>query len=237
MLKISNLFVSVEKKQILNGINLEIPSGEIHILMGPNGAGKSSLAMALAGHPLYKQQTNKDTKLQCDEKDITELTPDQRSKAGLFVSFQNPPAIPGVRLPRFLHLAKGGDFLTFYQLLKKRASELKLSDDFLKRSLNEDFSGGEKKKIELLQAMILQTKYLIFDEIDTGLDVDALKLVAKKINELKKTSGILLITHYQRLLKYLDFDKVWVIKEGKIIASGNKELAERIEKDGYTEIR
>ncbi len=235
MLQIKNLYVSVEEKPILNGISLEIPQNQIHILMGPNGAGKSSLAMALAGHPLYNFQFS-NTNFQLDGKDMTELTVDQKAKAGLFVSFQNPPAIPGVRLTNFLHLAKGGDFSSFYKLLKEKVKELKLTDEFLKRSLNEDFSGGEKKKIELLQAMILQPKYIIFDEIDTGLDVDALKLVAKKINILKKTSGILLITHALRLLKYLSFDKVWIIKKGKIVANGGKELANKIEKDGYANI-
>lgn len=245
MLKINNLFVSVEGKQILNGVSFEVKPKEIHVLMGPNGAGKSSLAMALAGHPLYKFEIRfsarnllkaSNSKFEIDGKDMKNLTPDQRAKAGLFVSFQVPPAIPGVKLTNMLHLAKGGDFSVFYQNLKEKLSELKLDTEFLSRSLNEDFSGGEKKKMEILQALILQPKYIIFDEIDTGLDVDSLQLVAQKIKELSKKSGVLIITHYQRLLQYLTPDKVWIMKAGKIVLSGGAELARQIEKKGYENI-
>lgn len=234
MLKISNLSVLVENKKIINGISLEIKPGEIHALMGPNGAGKTSLVYALVGHPAYKVTAGQ---IKIDGKNIVKLRPDQRAKLGIFLSFQNPPAIPGVGAANFLNLASGSkNFSEFYTNLKETASSLHLEEEFLRRSLNEDFSGGEKKKMELLQALILQPRFVIFDEIDTGLDVDALKLVAQKIKLIARQSGVLLITHYQRLLHYLVPDKVWVLKKGKIVTSGGPQLALKIEKEGYEHV-
>lgn len=234
MLQVDNLSVSVEGKQILRGVSLEIKPGEIHALMGPNGAGKSSLTMALIGHPRYKVVAGKIT---VDGKNINKLKTHQRAKAGIFLSFQSPPAIPGVGAANFLNLASGRkNFAEFYQDLKDLAKDLHLEEEFLRRPLNEDFSGGEKKKMELLQALILKPKFVILDEIDTGLDIDALKLVAKKIKILSKQSGILLITHYQRLLHYVVPDKVWVLKKGKMVTSGGAKLALKIEKEGYEHV-
>jgi len=235
MLRIDGLKVAVGGHQILNGVTLEIKPGQVHALMGPNGAGKTSLVYALIGHPAYKITGGQIT---IDNKDITKLKPNERAKRGLFLSFQNPPSIPGVGVASFLHLAKGHqDFSQFYRELKRTTLDLHLEEEFLHRSLNEDFSGGEKKKMELLQALTLKPKFVIFDEIDTGLDIDALKLVAEKINFLKDGRGILLITHYQRILRYLTPDRVWVMKEGKIVVSGGEELVKEIEEKGYEKLK
>jgi Fe-S cluster assembly ATP-binding protein len=232
MLKISQLSVSVNGRPILQDIDLTVKPAEIGVLMGPNGSGKSSLAMALAGHPRYKIDKGK---IEIDAKDITNLEPEERVKLGLFFSFQNPPAISGVNVLQILRLAKPkSDFSAFIDQLERFSQEVHLGKDLFERPLNEDFSGGEKKKMELFQALYLQPKFLILDEIDTGLDIDALRLVAEKINGLvKKGAGVLLITHYQRILRYLKPKSVYVLKKGRIIKKGGPELAQLIEEKGY----
>ena len=240
MLEISNLHVSSENKPILNGVSLKVKPGEIHVLMGPNGSGKSSLSLALMGHPRY-QVTKGSIKI--DGKDITSLTPDKRAKAGLFLAMQYPIAVPGVSVANFLRTSiknlKGqANTPEFVKNLKAEMSQLKIDESFASRAINDGFSGGEKKKMEVLQLSILQPKYPVLDETDSGLDVDALKLVAEGI---KKASGprlgILLITHYQRILRYIKPDFVHILVDGQIAKSGTHKLAEEIEKKGYQLIK
>ncbi|MEM4397440.1 MAG: Fe-S cluster assembly ATPase SufC [Candidatus Woesearchaeota archaeon] len=235
---IKDLYVEVDNKEILKGINLEIKENETTALMGPNGSGKSTLSLVLMGHPNYKITKGQ---ILIDNEDITSLEPDERAKKGLFLSFQYPQEIQGVNIVNFLKTAYNSIYpnnklsvMDFMKHIKEKMSILNMNEDFLKRDLNLGFSGGEKKRSEILQMLILEPKYAILDETDSGLDVDALKDVSKGINELKKNkSGILLITHYQRILHYVIPDKVYVLMNGKIIASGSKELAEEIEKKGY----
>ena len=236
MLEIKDLHVSSENKQILKGVSLKIKSGKIHVLMGPNGSGKSSLSLALMGHPRYKITSGK---IILDRKNITTLTPDKRAKLGLFLAMQYPVAVPGVSVTNFLRSSlrnlKGNvKPAEFVQTTREKMGTLKIDESFATRSINDGFSGGEKKKMEVLQLSILQPKYAVLDETDSGLDVDALKLVAVGI---KKTSGpnigILLITHYQRILRYIKPDFVHILIDGKIVKSGGHKLAERIEEKGY----
>ena len=236
VLNVQNLHVSSGKKKILNGVNLKIKTGEIHVIMGPNGSGKTSLSLALMGHPQYKITFGK---VKIDGKDITKLTPDKRAKLGLFLAMQYPTAIPGVSVANFLrtsvrHLKKNVKPPEFIKSLRSNMAELKIDESFASRGINEGFSGGEKKKMEVLQLSILEPKYAVLDETDSGLDVDALKLVAAGI---KKHSGpkmgILLITHYQRILRYIKPDFVHILVDGKIVKSGNHKLAEKIEEKGY----
>lgn len=264
MLDIRNLVVESDRKKILNGVSLKIKPGEIHALMGPNGSGKSSLALALAGHPRY-QITGGSVKL--DGKDITSLTPDKRAKLGLFLAMQYPTAIPGVSVANFLRTArknlataeaqnKKGDAekITtgeFIRGLKEKMADLKIDEGFASRGINDGFSGGEKKKMEVLQLSILEPKYAILDETDSGLDIDALKLVASSVKRVASRNknqnprskiqnpnapGILLITHYQRILKYIKPDFVHVMVSGKIVQSGDHKLAAEIEKKGYDKL-
>ncbi|MEM4397164.1 MAG: Fe-S cluster assembly ATPase SufC [Candidatus Woesearchaeota archaeon] len=235
---IKDLHVEVDDKEILKGIDLEIKENETTALMGPNGSGKSTLSLALMGHPNYKITKGK---IILNNQDITELEPNERAKKGLFLSFQYPQEISGINMINFLKTAYNSIYpenkisvMEFMKLVNEKMSLLSMNQEFTKRDLNVGFSGGEKKRSEILQMLILQPKYAILDETDSGLDVDALRDVSKGINELKKNkSGILLITHYQRILHYVIPDKVYVLMKGKIIASGNKELAEKIEKEGY----
>ncbi|MEX0622019.1 MAG: Fe-S cluster assembly ATPase SufC [Candidatus Woykebacteria bacterium] len=243
MLEIQDLYVSSEGlsrseagKEILRGVSLTVRAGEIHALMGPNGSGKSSLSLALMGHPRYKITKGK---IKIDGKDASTLTPDKRAKLGLFLAMQYPVAIPGVSVTNFLrsslrNLDKKTTPAQFVQTTKKAMEELKIDESFATRSINDGFSGGEKKKMEILQLSILKPKYAVLDETDSGLDVDALKLVAEGI---KKASGpkigILLITHYQRILKHIQPDKVHILVDGKIVKSGGHKLAEKIEEKGY----
>ncbi|MDP2721047.1 MAG: Fe-S cluster assembly ATPase SufC [bacterium] len=236
MLEIRDLHVSSDNKEILKGVSLKINPGEIHVLMGPNGSGKSSLSLALMGHPRYKITSGK---IILDRKDITVLTPDKRAKAGLFLAMQYPVAVPGVSVTNFLrsslrNLKANVAPAEFVKITKEKMAALKIDESFATRSINDGFSGGEKKKMEVLQLSVLQPKYAVLDETDSGLDVDALKLVAEGI---KKTSGpkigILLITHYQRILKYIKPDFVHILIDGKIVKSGGHKLAERIEEEGY----
>lgn len=240
MLTIQNLHVSSDKKKILNGVTLKIKPGEIHVIMGPNGSGKSSLSLALMGHPRYKI-TSGSVKL--DGKDITLLTPDKRAKLGLFLAMQYPTAIPGVSVANFLrtsvkNLKKGVKPPEFVKDLRAKMADLKIDESFASRGINEGFSGGEKKKMEVLQLSILNPKYAVLDETDSGLDVDALKLVAAGIKKSHGPKmGILLITHYQRILKYVKPDFVHILIDGKIVKSGSHKLAEKIEESGYKVIR
>lgn len=236
MLEIHNLRVSSDGKEILRGVSLKIKPGEIHALMGPNGSGKSSLSLALMGHPRYKVTSGR---VKLDGKDITDLTPDKRAKLGLFLAMQYPVAVPGVSVTNFLRSALrnlNGRITPaeFVKTTKEKMAQLKIDKSFAPRSINDGFSGGEKKKMEVLQLSVLAPKYAVLDETDSGLDVDALKLVAKGINETSGPGiGILLITHYQRILKYIKPDYVHILVGGEIIKSGDHNLAGQIEDKGY----
>ena len=236
MLEIRDLHVSSDGKEILKGVSLKIKPGEIHALMGPNGSGKSSLSLALMGHPRYKTTSGS---IKIDGKGITALTPDKRAKLGLFLAMQYPVAVPGVSVTNFLRSSlrnlKGNvKPAEFVQTTKAKMADLKIDESFASRSINDGFSGGEKKKMEVLQLSILKPKYAVLDETDSGLDVDALKLVAKGINNVAGPRiGILLITHYQRILKYIKPDFVHILIDGKIVKSGGHKLAERVEEEGY----
>ncbi len=235
--EVKDLKVKIENKEILKGISLRVGSGEVVVLMGPNGSGKSTLAYSLMGHPKYEIVSGK---LTIDNEEITALTPDERAKAGLFLALQYPVSIPGVSVRETLLAALRGRGEKISALeLKKRieteAADLSIDGELLKRSLNDGFSGGEKKKMEILQMRILLPKYAILDETDSGLDIDALKIVAEGAAYLasKKKTGILVITHYQRLLAYLKPNRVLVMKDGEIVKEGGIELVEELERTGY----
>jgi Fe-S cluster assembly ATP-binding protein len=239
-LQIQNLIVSLGEKEILHDISLEILSGKLHVLMGPNGSGKSTCASALMGHPAYTVAET--SKIIIDNTDVTGTEADVRARAGLFLAFQNPTPIPGVSVANLLRTtyktlhpeAATSSVMEFNKTLLSMAEHFAIPRDFLKRSLNDEFSGGEKKKLEMLQAAILKPKYAIFDEIDTGLDVDALKIVAQGIEDMTQAgTGVLVITHYQRILKFAKPDFVHILVNGKIVTSGGPELAEEVEKNGY----
>jgi Fe-S cluster assembly ATP-binding protein len=242
-LQIANLNVKVAEKQILRGIDLSIKPGEVHAVMGPNGSGKSTLAYTLAGHPGYEVTGGSVT---LDDQAVLDLSPDERAQAGLFLAFQYPIEIPGVKVQNFLRLAyqarfaaqddkKFASVLAFRKHLEALADELKVKKELLKRGLNEGFSGGEKKRLEILQMAVLEPKFAILDETDSGLDVDAIKAVAEGVKRVvdKYKTGILVITHYQRILKYLQPDFVHVLVDGQIVTSGGPELAEQLETTGY----
>jgi|SRR3990167_2492783 len=245
--EISNLWVKIEGKEILKGISFKIEPGEVVALMGPNGSGKSTLACSLMGHPNYRivgslqSAVERRPIISLDGEDITNKTPDQRAKAGLFLAMQYPVSIPGVSVREALLAAIRArtqntmSALDLKKLIEKEAGELAIDPELLKRGLNEGFSGGEKKKMEILQMRILSPKYTILDETDSGLDIDALKIVAKGANFMakKKKTGILVITHYQRLLSYLKPDRVLVMKDGEIVREGGIEVVEELEKRGY----
>jgi Fe-S cluster assembly ATP-binding protein len=241
MLIIKGLKARVEDKQILNGIDLTINPGEVHAIMGPNGSGKSTLAHVLSGRPGYKIT---DGEVTLDGKDLLILSPEDRARAGVFLAFQYPVEIPGVNNTYFLKAAlnairksKGEeelDAMDFLELVKAKLKPLKMDESMLQRAVNEGFSGGEKKKNEILQMAVLEPKLGILDETDSGLDIDALKVVADGVNALRnKNRSFLLVTHYQRLLDYIVPDQVHVLANGKIIKSGGKELALELEEKGY----
>jgi Fe-S cluster assembly ATP-binding protein len=243
VLEIRNLHVSIGGKPILKGVNLTIRQGEIHALMGRNGSGKSTLAYALMGHPAYVVDAGQ---IIFDGKDVLEMTPDERSRAGLFLAFQYPVAIPGVSVANFLRTAinarrkdvnpqdKGISVPEFRKLLSARMSDLQMDPKFASRYLNEGFSGGEKKRAEILQLATLEPKIAILDETDSGLDIDALRVVASGVNQLIGPNlGVLVITHYEQFLNYIKPEFVHIMYEGHIVEEGGFELAEKIQGQGY----
>ena len=245
MLTIENLHAQVEGKQILNGLDLDVKAGEVHAIMGPNGSGKSTLSSVIAGHQDY--EVNKGSML-FEGKDLSDLAPEERSHKGIFLSFQYPVEIPGVSVTNFIKTAinssrkaKGMEDMPANIMLKKireKSSLLEIDSRFLSRSLNEGFSGGEKKRNEIFQMAMLEPKLSILDETDSGLDIDALKIVANGVNKLRsKDNAIVVITHYQRLLEYIVPDFVHVLFDGKIVKSGTKDLAKELEEKGYDWIK
>ena len=245
MLNISNLHARIEKKSILKGINLEIKPGEVHAIMGPNGSGKSTLASIIAGKEDYEVRQGK---IMFDGEDVSELSPDERAHKGIFLSFQYPVEIPGVTVTNFIKTAlnetrkaQGLEDMPANKMLKlirEKSEMLDIDRKFLSRSLNEGFSVGEKKRNEIFQMAILEPKLAILDETDSGLDIDALRIVANGVNKLKNNeNATLVITHYQRLLDYIVPDFVHVLYDGKIVKSGGKELAFELENKGYDWIK
>jgi len=245
MLQIKNLHASVEDKDILNGIDLEVKAGEVHAIMGPNGSGKSTFASVIAGKEEFEITEGS---MSFDGEDISELDPEERAHLGMFLSFQYPVEIPGVSVTNFIKTAinegrkaqgmedmPAGEML---KLIKQKADLLEIDRKFLSRSLNEGFSGGEKKRNEIFQMAMLEPKLAILDETDSGLDIDALKVVANGVNKLKsQDNAVIVITHYQRLLDYIVPDYVHVLMDGKIVKSGSKELAYELEAKGYDWIK
>ncbi|KZE18233.1 Fe-S cluster assembly ATPase SufC [Brevibacterium casei] len=241
-LKISDLHVSVNteagQKPILNGINLEIDSNQTHAIMGPNGSGKSTLAYSLAGHPKYEVTSGSVT---LDGEDVLDMTVDERAKAGLFLAMQYPVEVPGVTVTNFLRSAKTAidgeapKLRNWTKDLKSAMEQLRVDPEFATRNVNEGFSGGEKKRHEILQMEMLKPKFAVLDETDSGLDVDALRIVSEGVNRVRETTdvGVLLITHYTRILRYIKPDFVHVIVKGKVAEEGGPELAERLENEGY----
>lgn len=238
-LEIKDLHVSIEDKEILKGVNLTINTDEIHAIMGPNGTGKSTLSSAIMGHPSYEVTKGE---VLLDGVNILELEVDERAKAGLFLAMQYPSEITGVTNADFMRSAINAkreegqeiNLMLFIKKLDKNMDFLDIDKDMAQRYLNEGFSGGEKKRNEILQLMMLEPKFAILDEIDSGLDIDALKVVSKGINQMRgENFGALMITHYQRLLNYITPDKVHVMYAGKVVKSGGPELAKRLEEEGY----
>ena len=245
MLSIKNLHASIGDKEILKGINLEVKAGEIHAIMGPNGAGKSTLASIIAGNENYEVTGGEIT---LDGEDLSELAPEERAHKGVFLSFQYPVEIPGVSVTNFMRTAinetrkaNGQEEMSAKEMLKvirEKSELLEIDRKFLSRSLNEGFSGGEKKRNEIFQMAMLEPKLAILDETDSGLDIDALRIVANGVNKLKSDkNAIVVITHYQRLLDYIVPDFVHVLYNGKIVKSGGKELAHELEEKGYDWIK
>lgn len=247
-LEINNLHVNVGENRILKGIDLLVKQGEIHALMGPNGSGKSTLAYSLAGHPAYAPTAGQVT---FDGQDLLEMEADERSRAGLFLAFQYPVAVPGVTVAKFLRQAinsrraainpedTGMPIPEFRRLLKEKMDVLGIDQRFAGRYLNEGFSGGEKKRAEILQMAILEPKIAIMDETDSGLDIDALRIVAEGAVRLHRMNnmGVLVITHYQRILNYIQPDKVHIMLDGRIVENGGPELALHLEENGYDWLR
>ena len=241
MLKVENLHATVDGKAILKGLSLDVPAGEVHAIMGPNGAGKSTLSYVLTGRSGYEVTGGTAT---LDGEDLLALAPDERAARGVFLSFQYPLEIPGVPALTFIrtalnaqHRARGEDEVSapaFLKLAREKAAALKIDFDMLKRALNVGFSGGEKKRMEIFQMAMLSPRFLILDETDSGLDIDALRIVSDGVNTLRSPDrAMLVITHYQRLLDYVRPDRVHVLAGGRIVASGGPELAHELERDGY----
>ena len=238
-LTIENLHASVDGNEILKGLNLEIPAGEVHAIMGPNGSGKSTLSKIIAGHDDYEVSEGR---VLLDGVDIAKLAVDERSRAGIFLAFQYPAEVPGVSNANFLRAALQArlpegeeiDAVAFYKNKYAKMDELEMNRKFTSRSVNEGFSGGEKKRNEILQMIMLDPRYCLLDETDSGLDIDALKVVAKGVNSMRSENrGFLVITHYQRLLDYIKPDHVHVMADGQIVKSGGAELALKLEESGY----
>ena len=246
-LEIKNLHVSIEGKEILKGLDLTVEQGKVHAIMGPNGTGKSTLAYTLMGHPSY---TVTDGEVIFKGQNLLELEPDERSRLGIFLAFQYPVAIPGVTVANFLRTAinarrraenpedKGMPIPEFRKLLKDKMAMLKMDQTFAGRYLNDGFSGGEKKRTEILQMAMLEPQIAVLDETDSGLDIDALKIVADGVNRLLGPNmGALVITHYQRLLDYIKADRISILFEGRVVMTGGPEIAIELEKTGYELIR
>jgi Fe-S cluster assembly ATP-binding protein len=245
MLSIKNLQARVEEKEILKGINLEVKAGEVHAIMGPNGSGKSTLASILAGRESYEVTGGSIT---FEGKDLLELSPEDRAREGVFLAFQYPVEIPGVSTINFLKTAVNAireyrgeeamDAVSFLKMMKEKTKVVDIDETLLKRSLNEGFSGGEKKRNEIFQMAMLEPKLAVLDETDSGLDIDALKIVANGVNKLRsKNNAVIVVTHYQRLLDYIVPDYVHVLYNGRIVKSGTKELAMELEAKGYDWIK
>lgn len=245
MLSINNLHAGIEEKKILKGINLEIKAGEVHAIMGPNGSGKSTLASVLAGREDYEVTNGS---VEFFGKDLLELKPEERAGEGLFLAFQYPVEIPGLTTTNFIKTAvnqvrkyrgeESLDAVAFLKLMKEKMALVNIDQSLLSRSLNEGFSGGEKKRNEIFQMAMLQPKLAILDETDSGLDIDAIRIVANGVNKLRsKDNAVLLVTHYQRLLDYIVPDFVHVLYNGRIVKSGPKELAYELEERGYDFIK
>ncbi len=239
MLKIKSLVVTVFSKKILDGLSLDVGSGQVVAVMGPNGSGKSSLALCVAGHPNYMVESGE---IEMCGKNILETSPDERSKMGLFLSMQYPSAIPGLIVCNYLwqvyklHNKEKKMMLSDFRIwMQEESDKLGLSKDIMGRGLNDGFSGGEKKKMEVLQMLCARPKLIILDEIDSGLDVEAIKLIALRLKKMVEDEGlsIVVITHYSRILNYLTPDKVYIVKAGKVVDSGDMSLVHKIEKDGY----
>jgi Fe-S cluster assembly ATP-binding protein len=240
-LEIKGLQVAIEGKRILDGLDLAVAKGEIHALMGPNGSGKSTLAYAIMGHPAYQVTAGQ---ILLKGTDITELSPDVRAKQGLFLAMQYPTEIPGVSLTNFLRTAvnavRGVDVPVrqFMKQVRELMSQFQMNPKFLQRNVNEGFSGGEKKRFEILQMALLKPEIAVLDETDSGLDIDALKIVAEGVSQMRGPDfGALIITHYTRILRYIQPDRVHVMFEGRIVQSGGPDLAEKLEAKGYEYLR
>lgn len=242
-LKIQDLHVEIEGKEILKGVNLEISTGEIHAIMGPNGTGKSTLSSAIMGHPKYEVTSGT---IELDGEDVLEMEVDERARAGLFLAMQYPSEISGVTNAEFMRAAinsrreegKEIPLMQYIRKLDEKMAILEMDEEMAERYLNEGFSGGEKKRNEILQLLMIEPTIAILDEIDSGLDIDALKVVSKGINEMRGEGfGCLIITHYQRLLNYIEPDFVHVMMQGKVVKSGGSELAKRLEGEGYDWIK
>lgn len=241
LLTIQNLKTTIEDKEILKGIDLMVKAGEIHVIMGPNGAGKSTLAYTLMGHPNY-DVTEGSALLEGE--DLLDMKVDERAKQGLFLSFQYPEVIPGITVENFLRTAKNAvsprkqSVMAFKKLLKQNMATLGIDETYSERYLNEGFSGGEKKKNEILQMKVLDPKVAILDETDSGLDVDAIRIVAEGVNQFaSKDNAIIIITHYNKLLDYIKPDYVHILKDGKIIQTGDATLAKTIDEEGFAAVK
>jgi Fe-S cluster assembly ATP-binding protein len=241
MLKIENLHVEVDGNEIVKGLDLEVGLGEIHAIMGPNGSGKSTLANVLMGHPRYDVTEGSVT---YEGEDVLELEPDERAKMGMFLAFQYPSEVPGVSVANFLRTAVNSvreqelSPMEMYKLLQEKMAVMRMDPKFAERYLNEGFSGGEKKRNEILQMLMLEPRLAILDETDSGLDIDALQVVARGVNEMRGPEfSAVLITHYQRILRYIEPDRVHVMLDGRLVTSGGKELAEDLEEKGYDWVR
>nr|YP_010904061.1 Iron-sulfur cluster formation ABC transporter ATP-binding subunit [Caulacanthus ustulatus]WCH57312.1 Iron-sulfur cluster formation ABC transporter ATP-binding subunit [Caulacanthus ustulatus] len=244
LLKIQNLYANIDDTEIIKGLNLSIKSGEIHAIMGKNGSGKSTLAKIIAGHPNYNITQGS---MQFNNHNLNEMSPEERSLAGIFLAFQYPVEIPGVSNSDFLRLSYNSkqkalnkpelDPLAFFELINEKITKIGIDSSFLTRNLNEGFSGGEKKKNEILQMLLLDSQLCILDEIDSGLDIDALKVISKNINSLiTYKKSIIIITHYQRILDYIVPNYIHIMKEGKIIHTGDSTIAKKLEQYGYDSI-
>jgi Fe-S cluster assembly ATP-binding protein len=241
MLKIENLHVEIDGNEIVKGLDLDVGTGEIHAIMGPNGSGKSTLANVLMGHPRYEVTEGSVT---FEGEDVLELEPDERAKMGMFLAFQYPSEVPGVSVANFLRTAINSvreeelSPMEMYKLLQEKMAVMRMDPKFAERYLNEGFSGGEKKRNEILQLLMLEPRLAILDETDSGLDIDALQVVARGVNEMRAPDfSAVLITHYQRILRYIEPDRVHVMLDGRLVTSGGKELAEALEEKGYDWVR